>query len=75
VRDIQTESRALRAEARLEALGETLGIVNAVQGWHNQRIEDLAVKVAIVESNLPRVEDRPSPVVRSFVFSGEAKGG
>jgi hypothetical protein len=77
VDDIQTELRALKAETRLEAPRETQGIVNAVQGGLNQRIEDLAVKVAIVESQLPRsarIEDRPSPARRYLVAPGGANG-
>ncbi len=52
VRDIQTDLRALKAETRLEALRETQTIVNAVQGGLNQRIEALAVKIAVVENGL-----------------------
>jgi cell fate (sporulation/competence/biofilm development) regulator YmcA (YheA/YmcA/DUF963 family) len=52
VREIQTELRALKAETRLEALRETQTIVNAVQGGLNQRIEALAVKIAVVESGV-----------------------
>ena len=75
VRDIQTELRALKAETRLEALRETQTIVNAVQGGLNQRIEDLAGKLALVEGSQPRNDDRPSPVVRRLISSGDGKTG
>jgi hypothetical protein len=50
MRDIQTELHVLKPEARLAAAQETQAIVNAVQGGLNQRMEALAVKVALIES-------------------------
>lgn len=52
VREIQTELRALKAETLLEAVKETQNIVNAVQGGLNQRLEAIAVKVAVVANDL-----------------------
>jgi cell fate (sporulation/competence/biofilm development) regulator YmcA (YheA/YmcA/DUF963 family) len=61
VREIQSELRALKAETTLEALRETQTIVNAVQGGLNQRIEDLAVKVALVEADILKAVGVGSP--------------
>lgn len=49
INEIEVELRVFKAEARLDALREAQAIVNAVQGNLNQRIEDLAVKVAVME--------------------------
>jgi hypothetical protein len=49
LRAIESEMRAMRAEIRLDAIREVQTLVNAVQGGLNQRIEDIAVKLAMVE--------------------------
>ncbi|MBL1257980.1 hypothetical protein [Methylocystis sp. Sn-Cys] len=48
--EIEVELRVLKAETKLDALREAQAVVNAVQGNLNQRIEDLAVKVAVMEA-------------------------
>jgi hypothetical protein len=48
IRTIETELRALKAETLLEAVKQTQSIVNGVQGGLNQRIQDVAVQVAIL---------------------------
>jgi hypothetical protein len=53
IRAVEIEMRVIRAETTLHALKETQLIVNAVQGGLNQRIESLAVKVAIIENSKP----------------------
>lgn len=50
INEIEVELRVLKAEAKLDALREAQAVVNAVQGNLNQRIEDLAVKVAVMEA-------------------------
>ncbi|MGO9742330.1 MAG: hypothetical protein ACLPN5_12615 [Roseiarcus sp.] len=61
VRAVESELRAAKAEIRSDALRETQNIVNAVQGGLNQRIQDLAVDLAILqhETGSTRLE-RPS---------------
>ena len=49
IRAIETELRALKAEAVLESVRQTQSIVNAVQGGLNDRIQDLAVQVALAQ--------------------------
>jgi hypothetical protein len=49
IRAIETELRALKAETVLEAVKETQGIVNAVQGGLNQRIQTIAVQMALLQ--------------------------
>ena len=51
IRNIEINLRALKAETALDAIKETQSIVNAVQGSLNQRIENLAVKVAILDKD------------------------
>jgi cell fate (sporulation/competence/biofilm development) regulator YmcA (YheA/YmcA/DUF963 family) len=46
IRDIEREMSVLKAETRLEALKEAQSVVYAVQGNLNQRLEDLAVRIA-----------------------------
>jgi uncharacterized protein YeeX (DUF496 family) len=48
VRSIEIDMRAMKAEIRLDAIREVQTLVNAVQGGLNQRIEDIAVKLALV---------------------------
>ena len=61
IRNIETELRIAKAEIRSDALRETQNIVNAVQGGLNQRIQDLAVDLAILqhESERERLEGSP----------------
>jgi hypothetical protein len=54
LRKVESELRALKAETILDALKETQAVVNAVQGSFNQRIETLAVKVALMEGDRPK---------------------
>lgn len=51
IMEVELEIRALRSETALQAVKETQMIVNAVQSGLNQRIETLAVKVALIEEN------------------------
>jgi hypothetical protein len=50
IQKIETEMRALKAETALECVKETQNIVNGVQGNLNQRIQDLAVQVAALDT-------------------------
>jgi uncharacterized protein YeeX (DUF496 family) len=50
IQKIETEMRALKAETALECIRETQSIVNGMQGNLNQRIQDLAVQVATLDS-------------------------
>jgi len=54
LRNLEVELKVMRADVRVDALRETQTIVNAVQGSLNQRIEDLAIKVAVMERGAPR---------------------
>jgi cell fate (sporulation/competence/biofilm development) regulator YmcA (YheA/YmcA/DUF963 family) len=47
IRTMEIEFRVLKAETTTQAIKETTLIVNAVQGSLNQRIEELAIKVAV----------------------------
>jgi len=48
--EIEIELRVVKAETKLDALREAQSVVNAVQGGLNQRIEDLAVKIAVIDA-------------------------
>lgn len=50
MRVLETEMRALKAEIKFEALKEAQEIVTSVQGGLNQRLEDLAVRVAVLQA-------------------------
>jgi hypothetical protein len=52
VRDVEADMRILKSETKFEALRETQAIVNSVQGGLNERIEGVAVKVALMENQL-----------------------
>ena len=56
IREIEIEMRALKAETVLQAVRETQSIINSVQGGLNQRIETLAVQVALIQ---PDVQQSP----------------
>lgn len=58
LRNLEIELKLIRADIRVDALRETQNIVNSVQGGLNQRIEDLAIKVAVME----RGAHRPAPI-------------
>jgi hypothetical protein len=51
---MEIELKVIRADVRVDALRETQNIVNSVQGGLNQRIEDLAIKVAVMERGAHR---------------------
>lgn len=51
---VELELKLIRADVRVDALRETQNIVNSVQGGLNQRIEDLAIKVAVMERGAHR---------------------
>jgi hypothetical protein len=51
---ILSELRALKAETVHEATKETVSIVTTVQGGLNQRMEAIAVKLALMERNLAK---------------------
>jgi hypothetical protein len=55
IQRIEIEMRALKAETALECIKETQNIVNGVQGNLNQRIQDLAVQVANLDSQNMRL--------------------
>jgi cell fate (sporulation/competence/biofilm development) regulator YmcA (YheA/YmcA/DUF963 family) len=50
IRILETDMSVLKAETKLEALKEAQSVVYAVQSGLNQRIESLAVRVALAES-------------------------
>ncbi|WP_294196854.1 hypothetical protein [uncultured Sphingomonas sp.] len=50
IRAIELEMSTLKAEVKLEALKEAQGVIFAVQGGLNQRIEDVAVQVAVLRA-------------------------
>ena len=50
IRNLEIEMRVLKSETKLDAIKETQIIVNAVQGGLNQRIEAVAIKVALLET-------------------------
>jgi len=54
IRGLEIELKVSKSEAKVDALRETQSIVNAVQGGLNQRLEDLAVKVAVIERDVSR---------------------
>jgi len=75
VQSLEVEFRALKAEIRAETLRETQGIVNAVQGGFYQKLQDIAVDVAVLrrdvresqgQSPLPRVSAPPGDGVNSL---------
>jgi len=74
IRELQADMRSLKAEVTLEAVKETQLIVNAVQGGLNQRMETLAIKVAMVEKGIldSQIQDRSLPAhsVLPFRSSG-----
>ncbi len=73
LRAVEAELRAAKAEIRSDALRETQNIVNAVQGGLNQRIQDLAVDLAILqhETGIARLE-RPSARTKRLESPDEA---
>ena len=81
IRILEQDMAVLRAETKLEALKEAQGVVFAVQGGLSQRIEDLAVQVAvfgatgIAPAATPRVRTDPARLglgERSQAAHGEA---
>lgn len=50
MKEIELKYPAVSAEIRLDALKETQAVVNAVQGQFNQRLENLAVDVAVMKA-------------------------
>lgn len=50
LRALELEMSTLKAETKLDALREAQNVVFAVQSGLNQRIEDLAVQVAVFEA-------------------------
>ena len=64
VRDLEANMRALKAEASLDALKETQNFVVSVQGGFNERMENVAVRLAGLEtavSDLTREEPIADP--------------
>jgi hypothetical protein len=59
--EMQSELRGLRAEVTLAAMKETQSIVNAVQGGLNERMESMAVRLAIAEREMQAAQ-RPGSV-------------
>jgi len=64
ISDMQAELRAIKAETAMFAMKETQGIVNAVQGGLNQRIENLAVRLALTERDVDRMKGEDSSATR-----------
>jgi hypothetical protein len=54
LRMIEAEIRSIRSETALQAVREAQSIVNAVQGHLNERIEKVAVDVAVLRHDRPR---------------------
>jgi len=52
VSGIEAQLIVLRAEVKLDAMRETMAMVQAVQGNLNQRIEDVTVAVALLEASV-----------------------
>jgi len=63
LRKIEVEFRAVRAEIRGDMLRETQDIINAVQGGLNQRIQDLAVNIAVMQHDRSYRAERFLPSV------------
>jgi hypothetical protein len=64
ISDMQAELRAIKAETSMFAMKETQGIVNAVQGGLNQRIEKLAARLALTERDVDRMKGGDSSATR-----------
>jgi uncharacterized phage infection (PIP) family protein YhgE len=58
---IEAQMGQLKAETRLEAVKEAQSVVYAVQSNLNQRIQDLAVKLAVAEASDARPAQLPRP--------------
>jgi hypothetical protein len=50
IRGLEADIRALKAETKLEAIKETQQMVNAVQGAFHEKLTDLTVRVAHMET-------------------------
>ena len=79
LRDVQLEMRSLKSETKLEALKEAQGVVFAVQGGLNQRIEDLAVQVGVMRASAfpaPMAERprRPNPELETVSTEADVVG-
>jgi hypothetical protein len=76
IRDLELEMRVLKADTKLEALKETQIIVNGVQGGLNQRIENVAVKVAMIERDLAtKVIEAPPSAFAALTSSKRTADG
>ena len=70
---LEAELQAVRADTKLDAIREVQTIVNSVQGNLNQRIESLAIKVALQEAG--KHDSARLPSVRSgHTLSGPVDG-
>jgi len=49
IRDVRAELREVKNEAKLDAVVRAQEVVSSVQNGFNQRMEDMAVKVALLE--------------------------
>lgn len=63
IRRIENDLQVIKAETKLDALRETQSVINAVQGGLNQRIEDLAVKIAVMQSESKKAVPLGSPTI------------
>jgi hypothetical protein len=62
VRSIETDYRALKAEIRSDALQETQSIVNSVQSSFYQKLQDVAVDMALLKHDLNK-SDRSESIL------------
>jgi predicted nucleic acid-binding Zn-ribbon protein len=59
IRKMEADMRAVKAEAKFEAIKETQQMLNAVQGAFHDKLTDLTVRIAQVE----RQEDSKTPLI------------
>ncbi len=63
LRDLERDIMVLKSEIKLESLREAQNVVYNVQNGLNQRIETLAVKVAVAEALAMERRRAPDPAV------------
>jgi propanediol dehydratase large subunit len=60
---LETQMEVLKAQTKQEAAEKTQEIVNAVQGAFYQRLQDLAVKIAVMEERQRIADSRSTPAL------------
>jgi hypothetical protein len=75
VQGIEVEFRALKSEIRAETLKETQATVNAVQGAFYQRLQDIAVDVAVLRRDVRRPTEPPAGRLAVQRADGAAPAG